>query len=133
MRGNEKLHAETIKIQNYGIDLGLFNELSLSVDYFRNRTDDMLLSGGGMAPEYQGVALGNYAYLNKGKMENKGYEIALNYQKKINKDWTVFAGANFSHASNKVIDALEAEQVEDYAYKYRTTGYQLGSVLGLPD
>ena len=130
LRGNEKLHAETIKIQNYGIDLGLFNELSLSVDYFRNRTDDMLLSGGGMAPEYQGVALGNYAYLNKGKMENKGYEIALNYQKKINKDWTVFAGANFSHASNKVIDALEAEQVEDYAYKYRTTGYQLGQYWG---
>ena len=43
-KGNLLLQAQTMKKQNYGIDFGLFNGLSISFDYFRERMDDMLIS-----------------------------------------------------------------------------------------
>lgn len=130
LRGNPKLSAEKIKKQNYGIDLGLVNALSVSFDYFIHNADNMLVSSIGTIPTLQGIPLSNYPKLNNGKMENKGYEIELKYDGQFTPDLYVFAGAGYSHARNKVTNYNETQLGEDYAYRYRSQGYPLGQQWG---
>lgn len=130
LRGNPELTAEKLKIQNYGIDLGLFNSLTLTFDYYRSRTDNMLIDGSANYPGYMGIPGGNYPKLNGGQMENNGFEFGLTYLKTINSNWTVFAGGTFNWNKNTVLDVMETQYTEDYAYRYRRTGYSLGQQFG---
>ncbi|MDR2384660.1 MAG: SusC/RagA family TonB-linked outer membrane protein [Tannerella sp.] len=131
LKGNPDLSAEKIKMQNYGIELGLFHSVSLSFDYFHHRTDNMLIGIGSTVPVYQGIPLGYYPKLNNGKMENKGFEIEFNYDKQLTQDLSVFATAGFSQAVNKVIKINESPYAEDYPYRYHTEGYSVGQPWGL--
>jgi TonB-linked SusC/RagA family outer membrane protein len=131
LRGNPKLTAEKIKNQNYGIEVGFLNAISLSFDYFRNRCDNMLVNSSAKIPIYQGTLLDYYPKLNNGQMENKGFEVELGYDKQIGKDLNVFAKAGLSKNQNKVIRIGEAPAGENYAYRYRTEGYATGQLWGL--
>jgi TonB-linked SusC/RagA family outer membrane protein len=130
LRGNPELSAEKIKKQNYGIDLGLFNAFSFNFDYFIHRVDNMLEGSGGRIPAYQGIPLGDYPKLNNGKMENKGFELEIGYDKHLTKDLSVSAGISFSQHDNKVISVNESPYDEDYAYRYRAEGYRIGQQWG---
>lgn len=83
LKGNPDLVAEKMKKQNYGVDLGLFNELTVSFDWYKSLCDNMLVSSAGLVPEYQGTALSNYPKTNSGKMENKGFEVQVMYNKQL--------------------------------------------------
>ncbi len=131
LKGNPDLSAEQIKMQNYGVDLGLLNSITLSFDYFHHRTDNMLVSIGSTVPVYQGIPLNNYPKLNNGKMENKGFEIEFSYDKRLTPDLSVFATAAFSQAVNKVLKVNESPYAEDYPYRYHSEGYPAGQLWGL--
>lgn len=60
----------------------------------------MLVSSGELVPEYQGIALENYPKLNKGRMENQGFELSAMYSKLLNKHWSFYLGGAFSY--NKI-------------------------------
>jgi TonB-linked SusC/RagA family outer membrane protein len=125
LKGNPELSAEKIKKQNYGIDLGLFKQFSVSFDYFIHKTDNMLVGSIAKIPVYQGVPLNNYPKLNNGKMENKGFEVEVGYNKQLSQDLSVFASLGFSQAKNKVISINESPYAEDYPYRYHTEGYSV--------
>lgn len=129
-RGNPMLEAEIIKKTNFGVNLGLFHMFTLDVDYFSNKVDNMLINSSSRLPEYQGIPLSYYPKLNDGKMENKGYEIALGFDKRIAKDLHVFIQANFMQAKNKVISINEAVLGDDYAFPNRVEGYSLNQLWG---
>ena len=131
LKGNPELSAELVKMQNYGLDLGLFHAVTLSMDYFHHRTDNMLVSIGSTVPEFQGVPLAYYPKINNGRMENRGFEIELGFDKRLTQDWSVFALAGFSQAVNKVLKVNETPYAEDYYYRYRTEGYTIGQPWGL--
>jgi TonB-linked SusC/RagA family outer membrane protein len=131
LKGNPELRAEQIKMQNYGFDVGLLHSITLSFDYFRNRTDNMLTGIGATVPNYQGIPLNYYPKLNNGKMENNGFEIELGYNKHLTPDLSVFATAGFSQAVNKVIKINESPYAEDYPYRYHSEGYSVGQNWGL--
>ena len=59
------------KTQNYGISLGLFNELTLNFDYYIHRSRDILIKDYHL-PSLQGVPYGRMAYENAGKCIIKG-------------------------------------------------------------
>jgi TonB-linked SusC/RagA family outer membrane protein len=127
-RGNPRLSAEKIRKQNYGIDLGLFGSVSLSVDWFYHRCDNMLVSSG-LIPIYQTVPLEYYPRLNNGKMENHGIEIEAGYKERWSRDVSVFASVNFSFARNKVLKVNELPY-NDRFYPCRTEGFRLGQQWG---
>ena len=131
LRGNPDLTAEQMKMQNYGMDIGLLNSITLSFDYFYHRTDNMLVDAVAHIPDFQGIPLNYYPKLNNGQMENRGFEIELGYDKRLTPDWSVFALAGFSQAVNKVIKINETRYAEDYAYRYHTEGYAVGQLWGL--
>lgn len=130
LKGNPDLMAEKMKKQNYGFDLGLFNELTISFDWYKSLCDNMLVSSAGLVPEYQGTVLSNYPKTNTGKMENHGFEIEAMYDKKINEDWSFYVGGAFSYNKNKVISINESPYSNEYAYPYRTEGFSYGQQWG---
>lgn len=130
LRGNPAITAEKMKKQNYGMDIGFFNSLTLSLDYYRERTDNMLISQTGYIPQYQGIPSAYYAKSNYGKMKSSGLELTATYLKQIGHDWTVYGQAIFSSSKNKVLDVYEAPNPDTYAYSYRTTGYAIGQQWG---
>jgi len=127
---NPKIGAEKIKKQNYGIELGLFDNINLSVDLFKERINNMVVSASSNIPEYQGVPLNQYPVTNTGSAENSGYEVALGYSKKINSDWSLNFNGFFSDAKNKIIDTHEGLRSEDYMYRKRQEGFPLGQQFG---
>jgi TonB-linked SusC/RagA family outer membrane protein len=130
LKGNPFLTAEKIKKQNYGLDFSLLHDLTFHLDYFTHRTDNMLISSDGITPVYQGIALSNYPKLNNGVMKNAGFEASVMYQKQINKDIAVFAGAGMHRNKNEVINANEMKRGEGYKYQYLTEGFSVGQNWG---
>jgi TonB-linked SusC/RagA family outer membrane protein len=128
--GNPIIKPETSIKQNYGIDLGLFNQLSFSLDVFRERMDNMLINATGDIPTYQGVPLSNYPTINGGISENMGYDFAANYTKAINKDLTIFVSGFLSYAKNWVIYNAEPLKSNDYVYRNRQEGFSVGQQFG---
>jgi len=129
-RGNPDLSPEKINKLNVGVDFGLFNVLTIGVDYFKDKVDNMLVNSSSKIPVYQGIPLGYYPKLNNGKMENEGYELSLAFNKQFSKDLTIHAMFNFMQAKNKIISINESPYSDEYAYKYRTEGFTVGQSWG---
>lgn len=127
---NPFLDPEIITKQNYGLELTLFDNLSLSVDLFNDKTENGVTSATSKTPDYQGVPLGNYPKTNLGEFENKGYEISLNYNKDINRDLNISLGGWIAQNENKILFWDESERADDYAFIYRSEGYPIGQQWG---
>ncbi|TCS86503.1 TonB-linked SusC/RagA family outer membrane protein [Anseongella ginsenosidimutans] len=128
--GNPNIAAEVSTKQNLGLDIGLFNAVSLSVDVFKERMENMVVDAAGSIPQYQGVPLLNYPALNAGVFENKGYEITADFVKRLNRDLSIQLGGAFTYAKNTVISRGEALRTEDYAYRKWEEGYSFGQQFG---
>jgi hypothetical protein len=127
--GNDELRWEVAKKQNYGLDMQLFSALSLTVDVFFENRSDILISRG-TVPDLQGVPATYLPKVNMGTMENRGYELELTYQKVFSKDFAVNLRGNYAFNRNKVTFKDEAQLGEDYAHRYRATGYRRDQPFG---
>lgn len=125
---NPHLQWETSVNQNYGVDLQLWGDLSMSFDYFVQKRSGILLTRG-TVPELSGIA-GRLPTMNLGKTENKGWEFEVTYNKNINKDLYVMLKGNVSYNKNRVLFWDEAMYAADYVYRYRTTGFSLNQMWG---
>jgi len=125
--GNPFLTWEKSANTNVGIDATFFrNNLYVSLDYFNKRTWDILLS-----PEVSSVFGSSAARENIGEMENKGWEITLNYRLKTG-DFRHNFNLNFSDTKNKVTNFNGRERIDqnDQLYKLIREGEALGSYYG---
>ncbi len=127
--GNPDLSWEVAKKQNYGVDLQLMGDLSLTFDYFVEHRSSILISRG-TVPEFQGVPLGNIPRVNMGEVDNKGFEIELTYNKSLAKDLTLMVRGNYGFNKNIVKFLDEPIRNDSYAYRYRSTGYALNQNWG---
>lgn len=98
--GNPDLKWETTTQTNIGVDLGFFGgALSLSADYYIKKTKDMLT-----IPPVLSVAGENAAmWMNTGDMDNKGFELQLNYISPRYGDFSWSGGFNISKYKNKLV------------------------------
>ncbi len=130
--GNSSIHWETSTKYNLGLDYSFLNGMiSGAIDIFRNVRSDILISGDSRSiPSFYGTTA---PYANLGKVRSTGYEISLNFDKKIGKDWRVWANLNMTHAKDKILEADDADLLPSYqkqagksisqAYSYITDGY----------
>lgn len=125
--GNYNLQWEVSKKQNYGIDLQLWSDWSITFDYFIEQRSKILKTRG-MAPQFAGVP--QWPYLNLGVVDNSGYELEINYNKSFNKDLFLSVKGNFSYNHNKVKFWDEVPYADGYYYQYRTTGQSLNQTFG---
>ncbi|MDR6803495.1 TonB-linked SusC/RagA family outer membrane protein [Dyadobacter sp. BE34] len=127
--GNPNITWEIAKKQNYGLDLQILRDLNLSVDVFKERRSNILITRG-TVPEFQGVPLGNIPKVNMGLVDNKGFEIELSYNKAFSKDFKVMVSGNYGYNHNTVKFLDESVRDETYAYRYRSTGFSLNQSWG---
>lgn len=128
--GNTSISWEIAEKKNIGVDLGLFDALTVSFDYFTEHRTSILISRGSV-PEFQGVPLGNIPKANMGIINNRGYEIEARYNKALSKNFSINLGGNLGYNRNKVEFLDEAQRDETYAHRYRSTGYSLDQAWGL--
>ncbi|SDD82477.1 TonB-linked outer membrane protein, SusC/RagA family [Pricia antarctica] len=102
--GNPDLKWESTTMKNIGLDVGLFNDrLNLTLDYFANQTEDLLLFV--TLPS----SLGFQSLLkNSGSLENKGFEVGLNGYIVNNEDFKWNISGNISILRNKLTDLGES-------------------------
>lgn len=127
--GNPNLTWEAALKQNYGMDLQLFKNLEVNLDYFIEKRSNILISRG-TVPEFQGVPLGNIPKVNMGIIDNKGFEIELTYNKPLTQDLSLMLRGNYGYNHNVVKFLDESIRDESYAYRYRGTGFSLGQAWG---
>ena len=136
--GNPDLEPEYVKGWDGGLDLTLFNCLSISASIFKENMDNAFISSTKYTPVFQGVSLGNFPNTNTGKFENHGWEVSVDFRKQLNKDWTVWAGASAWYNKNTVVDVGELEMDESYywpikdgqPWPYFGQGYPTGTYAG---
>lgn len=92
------LKWETNEQTNIGIDLGLLQgDLNITADYFIRRSKDLLLYR-----QTRPSSGFTQVYTNYGEIENKGFEMSINYGKRLNKDWSINVTLNGSTLKNKI-------------------------------
>lgn len=97
---------EKTKTLNFGIDAGILNnKLTLSVDYFIQKTEDMLLS----VPQPASFGLRSDPTMNAGTVENKGVEIALNHRNVVG-EVSYHIGANATFIKNELTKVNSSRQ-----------------------
>lgn len=122
--GNSGVSWEKSAKQNYGIDFTLFNQkLSGSVDYFLEKRTNILAQSN-TDPVIHAMAL---PVLNLGEVSNKGVEVNLKWNHKIN-NFRYWANFNISYAKNKIVYQDEVPSPYEYTLK---TGHPVGQPFGL--
>ncbi|MHA4846722.1 SusC/RagA family TonB-linked outer membrane protein [Flavitalea antarctica] len=97
---NPDLKWEVNKQFDLGLDLGLFqNKLSLVLEYYHKRTDDLLAN-----LPIAGSSGFSSILINSGSIENKGFEVSVNSTIVDKKDLNWSVNANFSKNNTKVLD-----------------------------
>lgn len=106
--GIPNLTWETATKTNVGIDVGLWGNLNLNLDWFTEKRKDIFMQRKTI-PETAGYV--NYPWANYGKVENKGFEINLQYNKPIGNDMFITLMGNVTYAKNKITEYDEAASV----------------------
>ena len=121
--GNRNVTWETAAKQNYGIDIQfLDSRLKFGFDYFIEHRKDILIARK-VDPNYLGVQL---PISNLGKVDNKGYEVTLRWEDKI-EDVRYSIGTGWAYAKNTVKYMDEVPQPYEWMEQ---TGRPVGQQFG---
>ncbi|WP_382384280.1 SusC/RagA family TonB-linked outer membrane protein [Formosa undariae] len=127
--GNPNITWETSRIANIGFEIGLWDQLSLSFEYFDDKRTDILLNNQ-IIPSMNGVASSSLPLMNQGEVQSYGFETVLGYQKDFSEDLSFGVNGYFAFNDNEVVNAAELYKGDDYAYPYTTTGQRIGQNWG---
>jgi TonB-linked SusC/RagA family outer membrane protein len=120
--GNDNVTWEKAKKFDIGLDLNLFDKLSVTIDYFHDKRYDQLVTRNDI-PEILGIGV---SPTNVGRTVNHGIDGQINFQTRFGK---VDFNTNFvfSYAKNKIIYEAEAQQRYPWL---SATGRPIGQPFG---
>lgn len=108
-KGNRGVRWETSTITDGGLDIGfLKGALNITADYYRKVTSDLLVQP--QDPSSSGTIAGA-AFVNNGKILNRGFDFEVAYQKQLTRDWNVGVTANLSTIHNEVLALVNHQQL----------------------
>ena len=120
-KNNPNVTWEKAFKQDYGFDLNfLNNRLMTTFDYYREHRTDILWQDN-TTPTMLGFTP---PYTNFGIVDSWGWEVSLNWNDKVGKDFLYWGKLNLSYNQNKIIEDRQAPQTEEYMY---TAGRRIGS------
>lgn len=97
---NDKLKWEKTTTYNLGLDFGICNRLTGSIDWYVRKTDDLINS----APVAALAGSADKGIQNIGSMKNTGVELSLNYVAVNTKDWYWTMNYNLTYNRNRITD-----------------------------
>ena len=81
--GNKSITWELSKKMNLGVEIGLFKDFRINVDYFTEKRDQILLKRR-TVPSFQGVSSDYIPRVNMGKVDNHGVDVEVSYSHTFN-------------------------------------------------
>lgn len=119
--GNSEVSWEKEKKLDIGMDISLFKDkLTATIDYFNNNRFDILTDRSSSVSSVFGQTL---PPVNLGRVNNKGWEVELNYSGRIGNDFSFSVKGTYSYAVNKILEQDEPSYKYDWmAY----TGHSIG-------
>ena len=124
--GNAAATWEVSTKTNFGLELGLFNDLMLIADIFHEKRTGIFMQRRSI-PATSGYT-GTQPYGNIGAVKNRGVDFSLEYNKVINKDLIVSARGSFTYAHNEITERDEPPGTPKYQSEI---GHPINSILGL--
>lgn len=116
---------------NAGIDIGILNSaLTLSFDYYKKNTTDLLLDT--QLPQFVGPTR---KFINAGEVENKGFEITLGSRILQNDAWSINSTLSVSSNKNKVLSLYDNVQFIEVGDRIRENTFPVNPTrveVGLP-
>ena len=122
-KNNPDVSWEKAFKQDYGFDLNFLDDRLRTVfDYYKEHRTNILWQDG-TVPGFLGFTV---PYTNFGIVDSHGWEVSINWQDKIGKDFRYSVKLNLSHNQNEIIEDRQAPQENDYMY---SAGHRIGSRL----
>lgn len=103
---NPNLTWEVGKKLNVGFDMQLFHQVNLNFDVFKEIRSKIYMQKVNTLPDFIGTGE-TKIYENSGKMKNVGFDIALDYNKQITKDFFLSFKGTLTYAHNTILERGE--------------------------
>ena len=122
---NSNVTWEVAKKTNYGLELGLFNDLTIQADYFTEHRSNIYMSRD-YIPSTMGLT--TTISSNLGEVKSNGIDLSMDYNKAFNSGLIISGRGNFTYATNEVL--INGEP--DYTYDYLSRiGHPVNQAWGL--
>ncbi|SFD02244.1 TonB-linked outer membrane protein, SusC/RagA family [Chitinophaga sp. CF118] len=123
--GTQNLTWEKSAKTDIGLEVGLWNKLSLTIDAFNDKRTAILIGRQSIS------SIAGYSdlniYANMGEMQNRGIDGSLEYSTRIGKDISLRIFGNLTYAKNKIIYADNPK----FLYPYQQPeGHRFGEYKG---
>lgn len=123
---NSNLKWATVTNYELGLEAGFLNNMiNFELSLYKKKTNDMLL----YLP-IQGVIGMSAPAQNIGSVQNTGFDLLVNHNKQINKDWKYSVSLNVSYVKNEITDMAGTEGPTKDAKLWNLEGYPIGSYYG---
>ena len=103
---NPNLTWEVGKKLNVGFDMQLFHQVNLNFDVFKEIRSKIYMQKVNTLPDFIGTGE-TKIYQNSGKKKNVGFDIALDYNKQITKDFFLSFKGTLTYAHNTILERDE--------------------------
>ena len=125
--GNTEIQWETTRRFNIGLEGSFLKDrLSLSANFFRSTTDNLLTM------QHLGFLSGlDQNWSNGGKLQNTGFDVTANVKVLSTKDWQWQLGASVGHYKNKIKELPDGAQYVDNSVYGATIRTQVGQAANL--
>jgi TonB-linked SusC/RagA family outer membrane protein len=129
---NAGIKWESTEDLDVGLDIDLLNSLSVTLDYYVDNTDNVLLN----VPIPPSTGTVTAPLVNTGKLQNKGFDASVTYHpQKTGQAFTYSITANFSTIKNEVVALGFADQIIYGSVPHRAstsavTAAQVGYPIG---
>ena len=126
IEGNAKLKPETTSETEFGLDLRVYDRLSLSTTYYNSKSEDLIL----YVPKAASSGF-QYKWENAATMVNKGIEVEMNYNiiKKPDLKWNF--GLTYTQNDNEVTKLTGAEYIGLNGFTSTSSGVAEGQPFGV--
>lgn len=122
---NSAISWEKSNQTNFGLDLNFVNGLTVTAEYYIRDLNNMIL----LKP-LPGFYTLSSPYVNAGSMRNKGWELTVNYRKKISKDVGINITAMVSDVKNEVTQLTDGVPYIDNGLARTQVGQAVNSYFG---
>lgn len=118
-RGNPNLKWETTTQLNFGTDLSFLNKINATLDYYRKKTNDIILQ----SPQIFAVGEGANPFVNAADVSNNGFDFSLTYNE-TRKTLNYSASFQLNTFKNNITSIpIEIAQVGNEGELYISTPY----------
>jgi TonB-dependent starch-binding outer membrane protein SusC len=113
---------EVIEENNFGVNIGMLNnQLSIEADYYIRDTKNAIM------PVFVPI-INATVDKNSGEIRNQGFEIAINWNKTVSKDFSYSIGTNLTSLKNKTLSVKDPKGYIDAG----TAEFRQRTIVGEP-